>query len=70
MVEHIHGMFSLYQLVFIFDLRQSEADAKASIRNGVVKVNGKTIVNPDEMFSLVRLNELQCGRRVVQLNRK
>ena len=69
-MDHTHGKFTLSMLVFTFGLRNSESDARASILNGVVKVNGKKVVNPAEQFSLVRLNELQCGQHIIEFNRK
>ena len=70
MSEHLHGMFPVSMLVYTFGLRKTEVDARNSVRNGVVKVNGKIVVNPDETFSLLRLNELSCGKHVIQVNRK
>ena len=69
-MEHLHGTFPLSTLVVMFGLRSTETEAKASIRNGVVKINSKPVVNPDAHYSLVRLDEIQCGKHIIQLNRK
>lgn len=63
------GSFKLSQLIVNFGLRTSEADAKCSIRNGVVAVNGKIENNPEKEISLVTLNELKCGKHLIVLNR-
>ena len=63
-MDYPHGPFPLSMLILLFQFRLTEADAKAAIHNGIVKVNGVKVVDPNRQFVWAKLNEIQCGSHV------
>jgi len=60
-VDHIFGEIKLSTFLVEWGYRLTEADARASIYNGVVKVNGEVVRDPDKLVCRVRLYEVICG---------
>lgn len=68
-MSSVIGQFKLTTLLVSFGLRQNEMEAKGSIRNGVVKVNGNRVQDPNKSFPLVVINEIECGKHKVVVNK-
>ncbi len=66
----IYDTVSLSELIVQFGMRPSLAEARSSIRNGVVKVNGEVVVNPDEQYKTSEVMELQCVHKIIEFNWK
>ena len=69
MSEHKHGLFKLSMLVLHFGFAGTEKDASAACRNGLIRVDGERITDPEKQFSLATLSELQVGSEVCILKR-
>lgn len=61
--------FRLAEILVSFGMRQSEVEATASCRNGVVSVNGARILDPNKQYPLVLIEELQCGKHKILMKK-
>jgi hypothetical protein len=69
-MDYPHGTFSLSMLILLFQFRFTEADAKVAIHNGIVKVNGVKVVDPNRQFVWAQLHEIQCGSHVYVITKQ
>ena len=59
-MDRYFGTASVSFWVHQFGLRISEAEARNAVRNGVVKINGEIVTDPQAQYSLASINEIKC----------